>query len=186
MKTLVVYYSFTHNNEMLAKAIQKRLGCDILRIEEIKKRTGFTILLDLIFNRKPKIRTADLDISSFDQCIFVAPIWAGKIASPLKTFLRQEKYHINHYSFLTICGGYPGQKDKLLKNLTRILEQEPGRIGELWVNDLLPKEKRNTIKYTSGYRIDEDDLISLDSKINGFLDGLEGSYSLKHPAMESV
>ena len=55
MKTLIAYYSFTHNNEVLAKDLQKKLNCDIHKIEEPGKRTGFTILLDLIFNRNPEI-----------------------------------------------------------------------------------------------------------------------------------
>lgn len=179
MKTLVVYYSFTHNNELLAKAIQKRLNCDIHKIEEVKRRTGLTILLDLILNRSPRIKPHPYSISSYEQCIFIAPVWAGKIASPLKTFLLQEKYHINRYSFITVCGGAPHQKEKLIKGLIKLLEQEPGQVQELWINDLLPEEKKDTIKYTSGYRIQSKDLEKFARKIDEFVSGLEASYRLK-------
>jgi len=179
MKTLVVYYSFTHNNELLAKAIQKRLNCDIHKIEEVTRRTGLKILLDLILNRSPRIKPPPYSISSYEQCIFVAPIWAGKIASPLKTFLLQEKYHINRYSFITVCGGAPQQKEKLIKGLTKLLEQEPGQVQELRINDLLPEGKKDTIKYTSGYRIQLNDLEKFDRKIDEFMSGLEASYQPK-------
>ncbi len=179
MKTLVVYYSFTHNNELLAKAIQKRLNCDIHKIEEVRRRTGLKIMLDLILNRNPRIKPHTYSVVSYEQCIFVAPIWAGKIASPLKTFLLQEKYHINHYSFITVCGGAPWQKEKLTKGLTKLLEREPGLVQELWINDLLSEEKKDTIKYTSGYRIQSTDLEIFERKIDEFVGGLEASYGLK-------
>jgi flavodoxin len=56
MKTIIVYYSSTHNNEILADNLQKKFSCDILKIEEIRKRTALTILGDLIFNRNPKLK----------------------------------------------------------------------------------------------------------------------------------
>ncbi len=179
MKTLIVYYSFTRNNELLAKAIQARLNCDILKIEEVTKRNGFKILLDLMLNRKPRIKPHPYSISSYEQCIFVAPIWAGEIASPLKTFLLQEKDHINCYSFISVCGGAPQQKEKLVKSLVKLLEQEPGLVQELWINDLLPEEKKDTIKYTSGYRIQSKDLEKFGGKIDEFVEGLEASCQLK-------
>lgn len=33
MKTLIVYYSHTANNERLANALQRKLGADVLKIE---------------------------------------------------------------------------------------------------------------------------------------------------------
>lgn len=172
MKTLIVYYSFTRNNEMLAKALQQRLECDIHKIEEVKPRKNISIFLDLLFNREPTIRPTPCLVSLYDQCIFVAPIWAGKIASPLKAFLKEEKYHINRYSFITVCGGNAGQKEKLVKSLTQLLEQPPGAVQELWINDLLPKDKKNTIKYTSGYRLQSGDLKKFDPAIDKFVSGL--------------
>ncbi len=169
MKTLIVYYSFTHNNEFLAKELQRKLNCDLYRIEERKKRSGFTIMLDLIFHRKPAIKPYPYPIGSFDHCIFVAPVWAGNVASPLKTFLSEHKYFIKDYSFITVCGGYPGQKDKLTRGLTQLVEHEPKAVQELWVNDLLPDDMKNTIKFTSGYRLQEQDLWVFESQITTFL-----------------
>jgi len=56
MKTLIVYYSFTQNNEALAKMIQTRLDCEMFKIETIRKRSSFSIFLDAVFGRKPAIR----------------------------------------------------------------------------------------------------------------------------------
>jgi flavodoxin len=54
MSTLIVCYSFSGNNRVLARFLQVRLGADLQEIEEVKPRTGFAILLDVLFKRSPK------------------------------------------------------------------------------------------------------------------------------------
>ena len=171
MKTLIVYYSYTRNNELLAYELQKRLGCDILKIEESKKRTGLTIALDLLFNRTPRLKEHSLSLNVYSNFIFIAPVWASKIASPLRSFLLTENKYIQTYSFISLCGGVKGQVEKLETELERILGVKPKRIKELWINDLLSDEKKDTIKYTSGYRITPEDVKKFNLKIDEFLNG---------------
>jgi len=166
MKTLVVYYSFTENNEKLAKYIWQQLQCDIVKIETLKKRTGLSILLDLMFNRKPSIKPVPYYLRDYDHVIFIAPIWAGKIAMPMKTFLTDEKENIKHYSFITLCGGgNPNQKLKIEKELHAIVGKAPDRLTELWINNLLTAEKKNTVKNTSAYRIDPGEFLQFSNQI---------------------
>lgn len=155
MKTIIAYYSFTENNEKLANYLQKQLNCDIVKIETTRKRTGFSILLDLMFNRKPGLKPLPYSLSDYDHVIFIAPIWGGKIAMPMKSLMVKEKLRIRQYSFVTLCGGNAGQKEKIKNELFLILQKQPQTLVELWVNDLLPAEQKNSIKYTSGFRIDE-------------------------------
>lgn len=169
MKNIIVYYSNTKNNEILANELQKRLGCDILKIEEVKKRTGLTILLDLLFNRKPKLKDHAFSLELYSDFIFVAPIWAGKIASPLRSFLLNEKRHIKSFSFISLCGGIDGQVDKIVRELTTILQHEPKVVKELWINHLLTADKRNTVRYTSGYRMLPSDLVNFKEGIDAFV-----------------
>lgn len=170
MKTIIVYYSHTNNNKVLAGELMKRLGCTVLRLEEQKKRTGFTILLDLMLNRLPALKPNPYSMQDFDLIILLAPVWAGRIAAPMRSFLEQEKYNIARYSFITLCGGAPGQDAKLKNELTNIMGRQPFRLTELWVNDLLPEEKRNTIKYTSAYRVIPPDLSFFEEKIGEFVE----------------
>lgn len=171
MKTLIVYYSHTYNNEKLAHQLQKILRCDLLKIEEFKKRTGFTILMDLLFSRKPSIKVYPYYLKDYDHTILVAPIWASKIATPLQTFLVNEKPNIHEYSFITLCGGGGGgQHEKIQKELATLVGKEPLKVAELWINDLLPPNKKDTVKYTSAYRIAEDDFKVFETQIHHFLD----------------
>ena len=171
MKTIIVYYSNTHNNEILAYYIQKKLSCDILKIEEVRKRTGLTILMDLIFNRTPKLNQHSISLELYSDIIFVAPIWASKIASPLRAFLHKEKQNVKHYSFISLCGGVKGQLENIKKQLSEILGCEPSAAKELWISDILAMDKKNNIKYTSGYRVVPTDLENFRQKIDEFLNG---------------
>jgi multimeric flavodoxin WrbA len=130
------------------------LNCDIVRIETTKKRNGFSILFDLIFDRKPEIKPVPYYMQDYDHVIFVAPVWAGRIAMPMKSFLINQKSNIREYSFITLCGGNPGQREKIQGELEMTLQHSPVKLVELWVKDLLTAEKNGTTKNTSAFRID--------------------------------
>jgi flavodoxin len=170
MKNLIVYYSFTHNNEKLADYLRKKLNCDSVKIETVKKRNGLSILLDLVFKRKPELKTVPYYLRDYDHVIFIAPIWAGKIAMPMTSYLIKEKQNVKSYSFITLCGGgNPNQKGKIGSELVSLLDKEPSNVLELWINDLLTAEKKNSVKYTSGFRIEPDGVEQFENKLKDFI-----------------
>jgi flavodoxin len=171
MKTLIVYYSFTQNNEKLALHLREVLNCDLVKIETLKKRTGFSILFDLMFNRESAIKTVPYYLRDYDHVIFIAPIWAGRIAMPLKTFILNEKANIKQYSFVTLCGGRSDtQKSKIQNQLKEMTGKAPEKVTELWVSNLLPNGKKDSVKNVSGYRIDPTELKQFDSEIHRVLE----------------
>lgn len=141
MKTAIVCYSFTHNNMILASEILARTGGTLFVIEERKKRTKFTILFDLLFNRVPEIKDYPMGPDRFDHFIFIAPIWGSKIATPLKSFLLKERTKISSYSFITLCGGAPNQKQKIVNELGSLVQKEPLMVTELALSDYLGHPK---------------------------------------------
>lgn len=173
MKTLVVYYSFTRNNELLAKAIRQSLSCDIYRVEVIKPRSSFSALLDGVFRRKTRVKPCPYTLANYDHIVFVAPIWAGQIPGPLKTFIQMEKENIHRYSFITVCSGAPGQKENVVKSLTHAVGHRPTHTTELWIKDLLPGEERDSIASVTGYRISQRDLEWFAPELDVFLQPLK-------------
>jgi flavodoxin len=168
MNTLIIYYSFTRNNELLAKQIQQRLGGQMYKIETLKRRTAFSIFLDLLFKRKPAIRKHQLSLQNYDQIVFIAPVWAGKIAGPLVTFLNEEKRNIHRYSFITLCGGGIGQKEKIEQELISIFSFAPLKVTELWISNLLSDDKKKSINNVSGYRIQSEDWAKYKENLDDF------------------
>ena len=149
---------------MLALELKNTLNCNILRIHEIKKRTGFSIFLDIFFNRTPRIEEHKEKIIDYDHVILIGPVWAGRIATPLKSFLMKEKNRIRRYSFITVCGGGQDQKIKIENELTKLAGKTPVAVTELSITDLL-RSTQNNIKNVSAYRLKTNDMAFFVSKI---------------------
>ena len=166
MKTLIVYYSNTGNNELLALHLHKKLQCEILKIQELNRRSGFTIFFDILFNRTPKLKKHNLRLEQYDEFIFVGPVWAGRIASPIRAFMRDEKRFIKSYSLITFCGGgAKEQADKIRNELKNILAIAPTAVVELWITRLPVKAA-----ITSNYHATAEDLKYFEKQIEEFLE----------------
>lgn len=178
LKTLIVYYSFSGNNEILAKKLQTRLGCAIYKVTESKMRNLFDVFLDILFRRSPNVNKPYISLSDFNHIIIIAPIWAGRIANPLKVFLKMEVLNISSYSFITLCG--VGGNTKIEAELTKVIKKKPEAVLELAFNDILPPEKKNKMKYTYEYRVITPELKIFDKTIEDFLQRALVTQSVKH------
>ncbi|HEY6899864.1 MAG TPA: hypothetical protein VI233_04450 [Puia sp.] len=130
MKTLIVYYSFTGNNAILAGYLKDRMNADLYGIAEVRQRTGGTIFLDMLFNRSARIKTPSFG-SNYDRCIVLGPIWNAGIASPVRSFLKMERGRFPEYAFVSICGGREGQEGKIAKQLTMAAGKAPVALDRL-------------------------------------------------------
>ena len=165
MKTIIVCYSYTRNNLVLAGEILVRTGGTLFVIEERKPRSKFTILFDLMFNRVPRIKDFPYLPDQFDHYILVGPIWGGKIASPLKAFINKAGSRMPSYSFITVCGGAPNQKEKITNELATLVHKEPLMVTELSLSEYLGHPKG-----ILDFNINKEQLSFFDSKIDEFLE----------------
>jgi hypothetical protein len=171
MKTLIAYYSHGGNNELLAYRLQKELACDILEVEPVGKRTGFSIFLDIAFSRTPRIKSCPVSLSSYDLLIFIGPVWAGKVPGPLKSFMVRERSHIENYAFISLCGGgLKEQAAKLRNELASIIGHDPELVKELWVVDLPLRDLKASPKMISGYRVTPEDVNHFVPDIRAFVE----------------
>jgi len=165
MKTLIVYYSNTGNNELLVFHLQKKLQCEVLKIDEARRRSGLTIFLDIVFNRTPKLKDHAVQLNQYDHFIFVGPIWAGRIASPLRAFMLKARSLIKSYSFITFCGGGSNEQNKKLREEVKtILGSYPTTVEELWISHLPTKAG-----ITSSYRASAEDIAYFAEQIDEFV-----------------
>lgn len=91
MKTVVVYYTRYGNSRVAAKLIARQLGATIHSIEVKKQKGVFRSTFSAMFGRRPKIKAMHLDPREWDMMVLVAPIWVGKPATPVKTFLAETR-----------------------------------------------------------------------------------------------
>lgn len=158
MKTVIMSYSFTGNNEALAKRIAEELKVEHIRITEQKKRTNGTIAADLIFGRTPKTEPNPQVMSAYDRIIFIAPIWMGQPAFPIRSYLKHLKEHPQKYAYVSISGDKNPGLSNVLKSRAGA---EATTIIELSITDLIQSEQKPTPQIVSEYRLTEQDIESL-------------------------
>lgn len=169
MAISIVCYSNTGNNQALADHLAERLQCGVARITERRRRTWLRILLDLALGWSPAIEPLHASLAPYRHVILVGPVWASRLASPLRTFLAEHRQELGEYSFITLCGyARPEQRRRLTEELTRRVGHAPRAVCELPVAELLPRRQRNDVRVVTPYRISEDDIPEYESRIEAF------------------
>jgi len=171
MKPIIIVYSYTGNNKKLAVKIKDKLNCDILSIKEHKKRRMISIFLDLIFNRQAKLTEYQIP-DNYDVFILVAPIWVGKLPSPMRTFLHKEKNRIHNYFFISINGGNENQSEKIAHELSSIIQKNCINVTELSINQFLPTKKQKANQILK-YRVSDNDLNQYKTEIDAFIEKIK-------------
>ncbi len=93
MKTLIVYYSLEGNTEYAAGKIAAALGARLLRLEPERAYPtgGFRKFLrggkSAVMAETPKLLPYAFD-ADCDRIVFGFPVWAGNVAPPIRTFIR--------------------------------------------------------------------------------------------------
>ncbi len=127
MKSLIVYYSRTGNNEMLAKILQEKLGCEIEKIEEYINRKGVLGFLrsgmQATFKKMSEIKPIKNDPKDYDLVVVVSPIWAGHIPSPVRTYIHFNREKIEKIAFASVSYAGYGNK-KVLKDLESLASKK--------------------------------------------------------------
>lgn len=157
MKTIVVSYSMTGNNEALADSVAKGFSAEHIRVTEPKPRTVGKIMLDLIFKLTPQVQPTPDTLKDFDLILFFGPVWLGQVATPLRAYLKQVGKSPSSYAFISISGGADGPNPKLADELKKRAGREPEAVIDLHIAALLPPEPKPTRKITSAYRLNDED-----------------------------
>ncbi len=127
MKTAVVYYSLTGNTEYAAQWIAGRIGGETVRLEPEKKypdkgfRKFFWGGKSAVMQEEPPLEPYDFEADRFHQVVLCTPLWAGNIAPPLRTFLKQQGQKIldKRVAVVMCCGG--GSEAKAMEKLQALL-----------------------------------------------------------------
>ncbi|MCI8273920.1 MAG: flavodoxin [Clostridia bacterium] len=92
-KTLVIYYSRSGNTKQIADYISEKTGGDVVRIETVRTYpSNYDEMLDTAKEEqrnggRPELKNKNINIKDYDTIFLGYPIWWGKIATPVYTFL---------------------------------------------------------------------------------------------------
>ena len=105
-KILIVYYSRSGVSEIIAKDLQNKLGCDMDKIVYADKDrvSFFRAAREATKKYTVKIKGAEHNPGDYEKIIFVTPIWAGAISTPIRSYMAEHKENIKSYTLITTSG----------------------------------------------------------------------------------
>ncbi|MBQ6540300.1 MAG: flavodoxin [Oscillospiraceae bacterium] len=142
MKTIIVYYSMGGNVDFAAQKIAALTGAGLLRIEPKKAYpdSGAKKFLwggkSAVMEEKPALKPYDFNASEYDLIIIGFPVWAGNVAPPLRTFVKENDLKGKRLAAFACQGG--SGAEKALKKLLYAIGTDEFE-AELVLND--PKDR---------------------------------------------
>jgi flavodoxin len=114
VKTLIVYFSRSGVTRKVAEKISVNLGADLEEITEKNKRNGiFGFLksgMEAYLERLVTIDQPKHDASQYDVVAIGTPVWAGKMSSPVRSYIANNKDKLKSVAFFATHGGQDAQK----------------------------------------------------------------------------
>lgn len=162
MKTTLISYSMTGNNERLAERVARELGA-----QRVTVRSDVAVpmlIINNILGFSPKVEPPVKAAEDYGYIIFMSPIWMGKVAAPLRSYFKALKGRLSGYAFASISGGAMGPNPKVEGELKKRLGKEPDIVIDRQKVELLPYDNP-TSEQTSSYSITEEDIDKLSAGI---------------------
>lgn len=155
MRTAVVSYSYTGNNNMLAVAVAKAIGAEHIAVKPQKPVDMCTITFDMLLRRTPKVQPDASVLAKYDRVVLMGPIWCGGPASPMRPYLKQLKAHPQTYAFVTLSGGGLNPNPGFPAALKKEAGSDPYALVTKYIVDFLPSDPKPMAKETSAFRLGE-------------------------------
>ena len=115
MKTTVVYYSLEGNTAYAAEKIAAAIGAPLLRLEPVKAYpdAGFKKFFwggkSAVFAEKPALLPYTFD-GDCERVVLGFPVWAGNMAPPIRTFIRDNDLRGKRIAAFACQGGAGAEK----------------------------------------------------------------------------
>lgn len=109
-KILVIVYSYTGTCRRVGQLLcGQQQGWRMAEIVETRPRRGamgtLRCVLDSIFRRHPAIHYDGPAPDDFDALVVVSPIWAQRLAGPMRSFLASRRNRWPHVFVVSVMGG---------------------------------------------------------------------------------
>jgi flavodoxin len=112
-KILVVCFSGGGTTLHLAMDIAQALNADMEQIEEATPRSGalgyVRSVIEAVAKGIPTVRTRR-DPRDYDLVILGTPVWAGTMASPVRSYLVQNRDRLPQLAFFATMGGHGAEQ----------------------------------------------------------------------------
>ena len=122
MKVLVVSYSRTGNTKLVAEAIAQALNADVEEIKDKKDRNGIFGFLrsgyEAVFKKITDIQPICKNSEEYDIVVVGSPVWAGRLSSPVRTYMVLHGPKVKNVAFFTTCSVKSGKIFRQMEELS--------------------------------------------------------------------
>jgi flavodoxin len=126
-RILVVYYSRTGHVRSVAEAIAGACAADLEAIREVRPRKGLFAWIrsarEALRGVQPTLLPPEHDVSAYDLVVLGCPVWASRVASPMRSFVAGHAARLPEIALFCTMGGNGG--DKVLGELASLCGKAP-------------------------------------------------------------
>jgi hypothetical protein len=128
MRAAIIVYSLTGNTLRLSEVVAARLGVEVSRLSAPSIKVGFMSVFWLGFatliGRKVDVSLVGPGPEGQDIVILAAPVWAGRMALPMRRWLETGP-DLPPKVALVMTGGSPTQSDRAFADFSRLTRKKP-------------------------------------------------------------
>ncbi|HJV59760.1 MAG TPA: flavodoxin [Albitalea sp.] len=126
-KVLVVAYSYTGTSLRLAQLLAGLQQWTLAEVREAGPRSGaagtWRCVMDSLLRRTPAIRYEGPDPAAFDAVVLVSPIWAYRLAGPMRSFVATRRDSLPDVAMISVMGERGAAN--AVAEVTRLLGRAP-------------------------------------------------------------
>lgn len=129
-KSLIVYYSWVGNTEIVARELQRQTGFDIKKVEEKKERKQKKIMwaaMGAMFGLESSLKSMDFSLVDYDNIFLGAQVWAGKTTPAINKYLRKAQLK-DKKVWLFITKADKDIPQKVIDSIARRIEKKGGKV----------------------------------------------------------
>ncbi len=130
MNSIIVYYSWMGNTEVVAKELNKIIGGDLVKVEEIKNRNagiGFAgAAISALLGLKSKLNSMDFSLKGYDNIFLGGQVWAGHSTPAINSFINKADFS-NKNVYLLLTGADDKVPQKVIDSIKKRVEDRGGR-----------------------------------------------------------
>lgn len=149
MRVLVVYFSYSGRTLQVAAEIARGCGADLEEILEARPHAGAWTALkatwESLIGATPPIEPPTNDPSNYDLVILGTPVWAGRMASPVRSYITLNAKHFKRVAFF--CAEGAGGDKRVFAELGGLCGKVPTATccvaGALWPEPAHPEPLQN-------------------------------------------
>ena len=112
-RVLIAYFSWSGKGKQVAESLSIEWNADVEVITDARRRAGWLGYLrstwEAVRGIPARIETTQFDPTNYDLVILGTPVWAGKMSSPIRSYIEQHSQRLNRVAVFVTQGGSGGE-----------------------------------------------------------------------------